>query len=54
MYRFLVSAVAAFVAAGALALTAPSTWLLLVLRVVLIAVGIALLVVGLRRRPTAP
>jgi len=53
MHPLLVSAVAVFVATGVLALIAPSTWPLLLLRVVLIAVGIALLVVGLRRRRMA-
>lgn len=50
MYRFLIPAAAVFVVAGALAITAPSTWPLLVVRVVLIAVGIALVVVALKRR----
>jgi hypothetical protein len=44
---FLVSAVVAFVAAGVLALTTPSTWPLVVARIVLIVLGIAL---GLRWR----
>jgi hypothetical protein len=50
MGRFLIPAAIAFVAAGALAVTTPSTWPLLLARVVLIVAGIALLVVGLRRR----
>jgi hypothetical protein len=52
MYRFLIPAAFAFVAAAALALAGTSTWLLLLLRVVLITAGIALLIVGLRQRRT--
>jgi hypothetical protein len=44
------SAVVVFVAAGVLALTTPSTWPLVVVRVVLIVLGIVFVVVGLRRR----
>jgi hypothetical protein len=50
MAGFLVSAAVLFVAAGVLAVTTGSSWPLLVVRVVLIALGIVLLVVGLRQR----
>jgi len=47
MSRFLIPAAVLFVAAGVLAVTVPSSWPLLLARVVLIALGIALLVGGL-------
>jgi hypothetical protein len=50
MVRFLLPAAVLFAAAGVLAVTTPSTWPLLLLRVILIVVGIALLVLGLARR----
>jgi hypothetical protein len=50
MTRFVVSAAVLFAAAGMLAVTTASSWPLLLVRVVLIAVGILALVDGLRRR----
>jgi hypothetical protein len=50
MGRFLLCAAVLFVAAGVLAVTDGSSWPLLLPRVVLIAVGIVLLLVGLRKR----
>ena len=48
-WAFLLSAVS-FVGAALLALGLPSTWPLLVARIVLICLGVALLVIGLRQR----
>lgn len=53
MTRFVFSAAVLFAAAGVLAVSTASSWPLLLARVVLIAVGIVLLVVGLRRRQHA-
>jgi uncharacterized membrane protein len=48
-WAFLLSAVS-FVGAALLALGLPSTWPLLVARIILICLGVALLVIGLRQR----
>jgi hypothetical protein len=50
MVRLLMSAAVLFAAAGVLAVTTPSSWPLLLARVVLIAIGVVLVVVGLRQR----
>jgi cytochrome c biogenesis protein CcdA len=54
MAWFVVSAAVVFAAAGVLAVTTPSSWPLLLARVVLIALGIVLLIVGWRRRQRTP
>lgn len=43
-------AVISFVGAGLLAVLLPSTWPLLVARIVLICLGVAVVVIGLRQR----
>ena len=48
--RLFVLSIVSFAVATLLALTLPSTWPLLAVRVALICIGIALLVIGLRQR----
>jgi multisubunit Na+/H+ antiporter MnhC subunit len=50
MVRLLVAAAVLFAGAGILAVTTSSTWPLLLVRVVLIALGVALLILALGRR----
>jgi putative Mn2+ efflux pump MntP len=48
--KALTLAVSSFVGAGLLAVLLPSTWRLLVARILLICLGIAVVVIGLRQR----
>ena len=50
LMKALMLAVISFVGAGLLAVLLPSTWPLLVARIVLICLGVAVVVIGLRQR----